>query len=395
RLANYRAINAYGPTEATINASYSVINAEQSVNIGRAVHNAQLYVLDSHQQLAIDGAVGELYIGGAGLARGYLNRPELNAFIDYSGVRLYRTGDLVRWVDECLVFVARIDEQVNLFGLRIETGEIEYHLNQLSGVKSCVVMACENQLVAYVESTDVTPLRNSLEQLLPRYMVPAVFVAVAQWPLPATGKIDKKALPAPGSMGFSEVTAPQTKAQKQIAQIWADVLSVGLQTLGLESNFFGCGGHSLLATRLIGQINQHCGSTLKVNHLFRWQTIGELADHLFEGKEIGANLIELASGDAGKIPLFLVHPVGGYAHCYTELAQELEFDGAVFGLQCGDDLNVEKMATRYIKAIKQVQPQGPYLLGGWSMGGAIAFEMACQLGEEEQHVEHLLLIYSF
>ncbi|NQZ12216.1 MAG: amino acid adenylation domain-containing protein, partial [Algicola sp.] len=287
RLADYcdrhdtKAINAYGPTESTINATYAVISANSAVNIGKAIGNVETYVLDKHQQLSAYGAIGELYLGGSQLARGYLNREQLTAetFITNpfahsfakSSERLYRTGDLVRLVDDQLHFMGRVDDQVKILGFRIETNEIENRLNQLEAVASSVVVihldnAGVKFLVGYftvaegsAETSDkdqTTQIRQALEQQLPQYMVPALFVMLDEFPLTPTGKIDKKALPAPDAKNRqkTEYVPPANITQMQLCGIWQDI--IGVEKVGINDHFFELGGHSLLATRVISQIHQ-------------------------------------------------------------------------------------------------------------------------------------------
>ncbi|HHL31758.1 MAG TPA: amino acid adenylation domain-containing protein, partial [Oceanospirillales bacterium] len=212
-----QAINAYGPTETTINSSFGII--ADSINMGKPIANSRAYILNNDLKLVPKGSVGELYIGGLGLSRGYLKRPELNKqyFIEHKFAgektpqRLYRSGDLVRYNgDDCLQYMGRVDEQIKIRGYRVELGEIEQQLLQIAAVGNCVLLlredqAGQQQLVAYVVLTDhnqqtaeqIKSIRDSLAEKLPDYMLPAVFMRIEQVPLTPNGKVDKKALPKP------------------------------------------------------------------------------------------------------------------------------------------------------------------------------------------------------
>ena len=268
-----RLINAYGPTEVTVCGSTRVYESGDSpCNIGQAIHNTSLYILDHHQCLVPFGIPGELYIGGDGVARGYLNRSDLTGakFIKnpFGPGRLYRTGDLVRRLpDGDLLFIGRADDQVKIRGFRIELGEIEAALVEEDCVREARVMVHHQQkqeqrdtrLVAYVladeESISIETLRRALKQRLPDYMIPATFIYLDAWPLTPNGKIDKKALPEPNmALLSSEYVAPDSETEIKLTRIWAELLEVDEGSLSVTANFFDMGGHSLLATRLVNLI---------------------------------------------------------------------------------------------------------------------------------------------
>ncbi|MCG1019858.1 non-ribosomal peptide synthetase, partial [Mycetohabitans sp. B4] len=263
-------INGYGPTESTTFATTYRITAVPKGNvnipIGRPIANTQVYLLDAHGQPVPLGAVGELYIGGAGVAQGYLNRPELTAecfvrdpFSDEADARMYKTGDLARYLpDGNLEFVGRNDEQVKIRGFRIEPGEIEACLVQHAQVRDAVVLVrgegVEKRLVAYVvaeaDEQLVSELRTHVAARLPEYMVPAALVRLDALPLTANGKLDRRALPEPdaGALAHQAYEAPQGELETTLAQIWAELLEV--ERVGRHDSFFALGGHSLLAVRL-------------------------------------------------------------------------------------------------------------------------------------------------
>ncbi|HVR95001.1 MAG TPA: amino acid adenylation domain-containing protein [Thermoanaerobaculia bacterium] len=405
--------NQYGPTEASIDTARWICRPG-TVSIGRPVANTRLYVTDGRLGLQPPGVAGELAIGGVGLARGYLDRPDLTAaaFVpDPSGTeaggRLYRTGDLCRLLpDGGVEFLGRIDHQVKIRGLRIELGEIEAALGRHPDVRETVVLAREPHegaaLVGYVVADEIhataAELRRFLGERLPVYMVPSAFVFLNELPLTTGGKVDRNALSAsalPERTRDGERLAPRDVLELRLVRLWEELL--GIQPVGVQDDFFELGGHSLLAVQLVAGIQKSFGRTLPLAALLRNPTVERLAAVLREGGDPARGvLVELAPG-TGR-PFFCVHAVGGEVLSYVSLARQLEVDRPVFGIQAGlqaqGDATVEEMAARYVQAIREVQPEGPYSLGGWSMGGVVAFEMACQLERQGEAVEPVVLIDS-
>ncbi|HEX2568813.1 MAG TPA: non-ribosomal peptide synthase/polyketide synthase, partial [Polyangia bacterium] len=300
-----RFLNTYGPTEGTVIATLAECTPEeQAPAIGRALANVELHVLDRHMAPVPVGVAGELYLGGLGLARGYLDRPELTAerfvpdpFGGEPGARLYRTGDLVRWRrDGQLEFLGRIDTQIKLRGFRIELGEVEAALARHPGVRQVAVVVREDapgeaRLVAYVVADQAeaaarpaaAELRASLRARLPEYMVPSAFLFLDALPLTPSGKVDRRALPAPGVAdvgGEGARVAPRTPVEEQVAALWAEVLRRPPGSLGVEDNFFELGGHSLLATQLIARIRNAFRIELQVRILFEAPTVALLAQKI-------------------------------------------------------------------------------------------------------------------
>ncbi|KYC42726.1 non-ribosomal peptide synthetase [Scytonema hofmannii PCC 7110] len=294
-------INAYGPTEATVEVTCKKLGVdEQKITIGRPIHNTQIYILDRYLQPVPIGVPGELLIGGASVARGYLNRPELtdekfisHPFLGSGGDRLYKTGDLARYLpDGNIEYLGRIDNQVKIRGFRIELGEIETVLSQYPHVQACCVIARQdtpgdNRLVAYiVPQKGVTLTTSELHQFLshklPDYMMPQAFVMLEFLPLTPNDKVDYGALPAPDlQSGADKYVAPRTPTEEMLAQIWAQVLKV--EQVGIHDNFFSLGGHSLLATQLVSRIRKIFQVELPLRELFATATVSELAqsiDHL-------------------------------------------------------------------------------------------------------------------
>ncbi|RON67348.1 non-ribosomal peptide synthetase [Pseudomonas fluorescens] len=304
-LGHVRLLNTYGPTEATVVSiihDCTALTADavswRGIPIGQGLDARRLYVLDDDLNLLPQGAVGELYIGGPSLARGYHRQPMLSAerfiadpFAD--GQRLYRTGDRARLrADGALEYVGRVDHQVKIRGFRIELGEIESRLQQCPGIREAVVLAVPLsgglQLVAYVVSDQAVldsaatqaafrqQIRAALQATLPDYMVPGHLLLLANLPLTPSGKLDRKALPAPDPVQLQgDYRAPQTDTEQQLAQIWAEVLQVS--RIGLDDHFFELGGHSLLAAQVIARIKTQLGVVLPLRSLFEKPVLADLA----------------------------------------------------------------------------------------------------------------------
>jgi amino acid adenylation domain-containing protein len=423
-LPDCQLINGYGPTEnTTFTCCYPISSLDglSAVPIGKPIANTQVYVLDTDGQPVPIGIPGELYIGGDGLARGYLARPDLtsekfvaNPFA--TGQQLYRTGDLVRYLpDGNLEFLGRIDTQVKIRGFRIELGEIDAVLAQHPAVREVRTIDREDRpgdkrLVAYLVidptvSTAAIDWRSFLQSKLPDYLIPSAFVIVAALPLTANGKVDRRALPMPESDRPTDpqtLVAPRDEVERQLTEIWERVLDV--RPIGMRDNFFAIGGHSLLAVRLFAEIDRIWGQNLPLATLLQAQTIEDLAKVL--GKQASkpasiatwSSLVLIQSGGP-KPPLFCIHPIGGNILEYYTFATYLDREQPIYGLQSQglDGLQqpfrrVEDMASHYIKEIRTIQPHGPYFLLGYSFGGLVAYEMACQLKADGEQIQMLALL---
>ena len=418
--------NLYGPTEASVECTYWDCERETKRNfvpIGRPIPNYQIHIVDEHFNPVPTGTAGELLIGGIGLARGYLNRPELteekfresanSALItqhSFPDPRFYRTGDLARLhpdgVIECL---GRIDFQVKIRGHRIEPGEIETVLSQHDLVRECVVVAREDvpgdkRLVAYYVSKEGAlkheELRHHLSQKLPDYMIPSLLLRLDALPLSPNGKIDRKQLPSPEKVNNDRdsVVLADNQTEEKLVKIWETALH--LHPISVTDNFFELGGHSLLAVRIFAEIEANFGKRLPLVTLFQSPTIRQLAVFLQVPSEqsLWSALVPLQPNGSNP-PFFCVHAVGGNVLEYYELAQQMPSDQPFYGLQSvGLDgkrqplTSIEEMAAQYIKELRQLQPQGPYHLGGRSFGGVVAYEMAQQLREQNQSVALVALL---
>jgi amino acid adenylation domain-containing protein len=410
--------NAYGPTEASVvTTCLDIKNLENeaiSVSIGRPISNTTVYLLDQFGTAVPIGVVGELYIGGPGVAHGYVNAPELtserfvvNPFSEEPGARLYRTGDLARWLpDGTIEFVGRTDHQIKIRGFRIELGEIEAVLKQHPAVVQATVVLGEDngekRLLAYAAG-DLSKLteesvRTFLTQKLPDYMLPSAIVTMEELPFDANGKIDRRALPEalridPGK----ETVAPRDALEAQLLAIWQKALE--LTTFGVTDNFFELGGHSLLAVRIFSEIERCLGRKLPVATFFQAPTVEALANVLRQQtQEKRLSALVAIQPFGSRPPFFNVHDGYGSAIYYGLLAGRLgpeqpfygflarNKDGAVLQLT-----SIETIAEYYIDEMLQVRPVGPYYLGGFCLGGVIAFEMARQLHAAGQQVALLIL----
>ncbi|MGG4268306.1 thioesterase domain-containing protein, partial [Peribacillus simplex] len=406
--------NVYGPTECTVDATcYRIKKDSKRVTIGRPLPNVQAYVLDENLLPVPVGVTGELYIGGAGLARGYLNRPELTSerFIPHpfnEGERLYRTGDLVSYLaDGHLDYLGRFDNQVKIRGFRIELGEIEANIESHPSVKEAVVLIREDQpgdqrLVAYVVGEgSMHEWREHLKRQVPNYMVPAHFIKVNAIPLTTNGKVDRKALNSltiQRESSFSAPIIPRDEIEYQLITIWQDLLQI--EDVHVNDDFFNRGGHSLLVIKLISKIREKFGKEIKVSALIKNPTVEGMAYLIRDNHGIGKSLSVLVPlQESEKRPFFCVHPFMGNVFCYIQLARLLKDHCSFYGLQNPlvekegmSGLTLSEVVQLYIEEMKRVQPEGPYRLGGWSLGGAIAYEIATRLRNQGEEVEVLVLM---
>ncbi len=444
--------NLYGSTEVTVWATAARLAPGAALSLGRPIAGTVAYVLDRALEPVPLGAPGELFVGGAGLARGYHGDPERTAerflpdpwsglqcpsgppgasgsprspemegvagapespgppgAVDAAGApgsRLYRTGDLVRQLpDGRLDFLGRVDRQVNVRGFRIAIGEVEAALAVHPAVREAAVVVREDggagdrRLVAYWVAVPPAPspdeLRAFLRDRLPDFMVPGAFVPLAAIPRTASGKLDRGALPAPEHVGS---IGPRDLLELRLVQLWEEVLDV--RPIGVRDGFFKLGGHSLLAVPLMVRVRELFGRELPLASLFQAGTVENLAALLRREGEVPPRepLVAITAPSAGgRPPFFCVHPAGGNVLCYAELARALGPRQPFYGLQLPEvdaatPTELPALAALYVQALRRAQPQGPYHLGGWSLGGVVAFEMARQLAASGQTVELLALV---
>ncbi|MCP5095184.1 MAG: amino acid adenylation domain-containing protein, partial [Chloroflexi bacterium] len=422
-LPHCRLHNHYGPAETHVVSAYTLSETPEEwdalPSIGTPVANTQLYILDGQMAPVPVGVSGMLYIGGDHISRGYMARPRLTAerYIPNpfgNNDRLYKTGDLARYLaDGRIQFLGRRDFQVKIRGYRIELGELETILNQHPQVRRAVVAAPivrqanapdERRLVAYVVPVhaDETGVEEELRQFLlaqmPSYMVPGFFMFLETLPKTPSGKIDRRHLPTPGVSPTASFVPPRDVVELKLAELWQEVL--GLTAVGIHDNFFSVGGHSLLAVRMVSRMQALFGQTVPVAALFQNSSIAQLAAILRNKGDFStmSPLVKIREQGSNP-PLFLVHPGGGNVLPYVELAQYVDAERPLYGFQslgltAHDQIQytIEEMATTYVEALKDVQPHGPYALGGWSMGGTVALEMAQQLQANGDEIAHLILI---
>jgi aspartate racemase len=416
--------NLYGPSEDTTYSTFTLVKKGDSiVTIGRPIANTRCWLLDARMQPVPIGLPGEVYISGVGLARGYLNRPELtaerfipNPFNQSKGSdRLYKTGDLARYLpDGNIEFLGRIDHQVKIRGFRIELGEIESVLSQHPAVREAVAIAREDvpgnkRLVAYLVAKQepaptMSDLRRFLKERLPEYMVPSAFVFLDTLPLTPNGKVDRRTLPAPEMARLDSqdiYVAPRNPVELQLAEIWEKML--GVQRISIADNFFELGGHSLLAVQLLTEIEKAFNKKLPSATIFQAPTVEQLAGilHQPEWSTACPSMVVIQPGTS-QPPLFCIHVLGRGLEFYRPLVSYLERSQPVYGLstQIMDDKQglpnrVEDLAGYYIKEIRTIQPEGPYLLLGVSFGGTVAFEIARQLHTQGQKVALLGLLDTY
>ncbi|MEH2523002.1 MULTISPECIES: non-ribosomal peptide synthase/polyketide synthase [unclassified Bradyrhizobium] len=426
-------INGYGPTETVVTPLVWKVDGASECEtpyapIGLPVGDRSAYILDSSLNVIPAGVAGELCLGGVGLARGYHGKAGMTAerfvpdpFSALPGGRLYRTGDLARWREDGTVeYLGRSDDQVKVNGFRIELGEIQTSLLRHEEIEQAAVVALAgaagSQLVAYIAPKAARDASEAaaealvervigfLKQTLPVYMVPARIMVLERLPTLSSGKIDRRALPAPDSAGRSFV-APQGPAETAMARLWADILK--LPQVGVTDNFFELGGNSILSLKVVARLRQDktFGIEIKLRDLLQKPTIRALL------ADAGASpaaalapsaLLPLNAAVRGAHPVFCVHGGFGTVFDYGPLARRLEGRRQVIGVQSRmlvdsswSDRSLEAMASDYANEIRQAQPHGPYSLVGWSLGGLLVTLVAAELERCGERVDYLALVDSF
>ncbi|MBK3774258.1 amino acid adenylation domain-containing protein [Azospirillum brasilense] len=427
--------NLYGPTEAAVDVTYcpasgAWIEGDGGVPIGRPVWNTQLRILDHALRPVPPGAVGELYLCGDQLAIGYLGRPGLTAsrFVadpfDH-GRRMYRTGDLARWLpDGSVEYLGRTDHQVKIRGQRIELGEIESALAALPGVAQAVVTAAvlgegrsepgmdQRQLVAHLVpaagcAVDEAAIRAALRNTLPPHMLPAAYVTLGALPLSPNGKLDRNALPLPaaGAEAASSGRPPAPGLESRLAVLFVELLE--RERIGADDDFFAIGGHSLLAMRLAARIRRDLGQPVAVSQIMVAPTVARLAALLAEAGErdepenLGfASVIRLRDGSGP--PLICLYPGSGLSWQYSVLSRYVSGGRPIIGLQSPRpngplalSADLDELCDRQLAILRSVQPQGPYHLLGYSLGGTVAYGLAVRLRRLGERVAFLGLLDTY
>lgn len=417
RETKHRLFNTYGPTETTVVALAFEIKVsyqpETTVPIGQPLPGYRIYIADNNRQLVPEGVAGELLVAGDSLALGYLNRePEQNkAFIwfetpDNGLQRCYCTGDLVIAGQNGLIYYqGRVDAQVKIRGYRVEPGEIEQQISSFDGVETCVVAVSANasgekSLFAFYteksEPVSAQAIKEELKKKLPAYMVPEMIMPVGEIPLTSNGKVDKKKLIVTAreklAQSTNESAKPTNETEEFVLGLWKKVLSI--DSMGIDDDFFDLGGHSLKALQLMAEIKKLKDINIPLASLIQNSTVRTFAPMLTsEDKNNFWQCLVPIRPKGSKTPLFLIHGAGLNVLLYQSLTHHLKDDRPIYafqakGLDGSRELsnNIEEMADDYIEEIKKVQPNGPYMLLGFSLGGFIAFDMAKKLAEKGNKV---------
>lgn len=419
----FRIINCYGITETTVDVSCYEASAEElpasgMIPIGRPLGNVKVYLLDTYKNPVPVGVTGDMYIGGAGVGRGYWRRPELNAekFVSdpfVPGKKMYWSGDLGRYrQDGSIEFLGRADNQVKIRGYRIEIGEVETAILKHPLIRKAIVLDKVDQrkqryLVGYIETDHqftIGEMRQELSRSLPDHMIPSHFLFLDKFPMTPNGKVDRRAL---NEMEIQLVTGveyvpPQNRVQKVMAEVWAEILKV--ERVGINDNFFELGGDSLKIIQLTAKVNEALKVQLNPGVIYTNPTVQLLSQKLLEQENPLDNLqcvIPIRSGAKEK-NIFCTHPIGGGLIYYRELSQYLDEEYNIYGIQARGLLSNDEPHTDneervrfYLRELKAIQPEGPYIIMGYCAGGDIAYEIVRQLENMGEKVERLLILDSW
>ncbi|HBR6699908.1 TPA: enterobactin non-ribosomal peptide synthetase EntF [Klebsiella pneumoniae] len=431
RLTGAPLHNLYGPTEAAVDVSwYPACGSElaavtgSSVPIGWPVWNTGLRILDAAMRLVPPGVAGDLYLTGIQLAQGYLGRPDLTAsrfIVDpfAPGERMYRTGDVARWLTNGAVeYLGRSDDQLKIRGQRIELGEIDRVMSALPDVGQAVSHACvfnqaaatggdARQLVGYLVSDsglplDTAALKARLAEQLPPHMVPVVLMQLAELPLSANGKLDRKALPLPTLGGERSGRPPEPGMETLVAAAFSQLL--GCEVNDIDADFFALGGHSLLAMRLAAQLSRQLARQVTPGQVMVASTVGKLSALLAadlsdeQAQRLGLDtLLPLRESDGPT--LFCFHPASGFAWQFSVLARYLSPRWSITGIQSprpqgpmASAASLDEVCEHHLQTLLAQQPHGPYYLFGYSLGGTLAQGIAARLRQRGEAVAFLGLL---
>lgn len=420
---NARLFNTYGPTEATVVATVFEITSdfvmESSIPIGNPMPGYKVYITDRGHSVLPQGLQGELLISGASVADGYLNRDEVEkkAFVtlsvDNSEERCYCSGDLVYMGENGKIYyIGRSDGQLKIRGYRVEPGEIENQIMALGGVEQCMVIGKPNDkgdksLIAFFvpgegRKNSGEILKSESARILPGYMVPDNFIEISEIPITPNGKTDKKALlnyviPIK-KKSVSNIIGKATQIQETLLKYWCIVLED--ESLSIDDDFFENGGHSLRAVRLMSLIKKELGIHLPLSSLISYPTPRSLGDLIESNKtDVLWKCLVPIRPKGNKMPLYLIHGAGLNVLLYQSLGNLLDPDRPIYAMQAKgldgkNDIStsIEEMARDYIKEIKTNQPEGPYAILGFSLGGFIAYEMGQQFLKQGDEIAFLGVI---
>lgn len=418
-ITDARVINSYGTSETTIDSTYFEVTPQSiahcadpmdGIPIGKPFGNSQVHILDAALNPVPPGIIGELYIGGAGVTAGYVNDATQTAaaFLSLSlnedgeSETFYKTGDLAKWDQHGFIhFEGRKDNQVKIRGHRIELSEIEKTLLAHADIRQAIVLIQQNALQepclsAFYEShpeqtVAEDEIRHQLASRLPNYMVPTFIQSLEKLPELENGKINTNALPKPSSLSQREYSAPVTMYEEKIAEIWKKML--GVQDVGLYDDFFELGGNSLYLIELMVQIQDSFSIQISVNQLFKLSTLLGMAktvEDVVTGKVEGAQPY-IVYNPGQNIQLFSFPPAGGYSIVYQALAESMPD----LSLISFNYLTAENKIEQYIQQILTLQPQGPYHLFGYSLGGNLAFEVAKEMERQGRPVANVIIMDSY
>ncbi len=419
--------NLYGTIESSVFSMVNKVIPESKNILGKPVSNSNVIIVDSQFQPVPVDVPGEILISGLGLARGYFNdisstsEKFLSLSIgNLSSTKYFRTGDLARYkLDGGIEFLSPIKRKIHMRGFSFEPNDIEKALLENPTVYNALVVQKQfpdgtTRFVAYLvidnsneinRTTElIKNLRRFLRSKFPDYMIPESFVVLDEIPLQKDGRVDYEALPVPkqSDSDFEDFVAPRNKSEEILASIWSELLKI--PKVSVKDSFFDLGGQSLLAVRLFNRIDEEFGQRFPLAMLFKAPTIEDLANKLINKDDSNSEWPSLIpiQPRGSKNPLFLVHGAGGNVLLYNALAKHLEPDYPLYGLQSQglDGVSkpletIEEMADRYLQEIKTVQPHGPYFLGGYCMGGTIAYEMAQRLVADGERVSMVAMLDTY
>ena len=414
---DYALYNVYGPTESTVYVTnFRVDKLYERVPLGKPLANTDIYITDKDGSLCPVGTFGELCVSGPNLAKGYLNLPELtderfvpNPFsYETHFEKMYKTGDIARWMpDGNIDFIGRRDCQVKVRGFRIELSEIEGAMRRHPDIKNCAVIARADKsdnkyIIGYFVADKplaVADIKHFLEDTLPPYMIPDFFMQIPAVPINPNGKLDAASLPdvLEGVSRTHEYVAPKGRVERQLALIWADVLNLDAEKISREDRFFDIGGTSLRSTELSLRVRNTFKENMPPAVVFKYPKLKDQAAYL--NKHNRFSMVYAFNEKGARTPIFFVHTANTGAEAYVPLAEKLPEDQPFYAVEPHNIFSeeapirgVKELAARYVRYIRRVNPDGPYILGGWSFGAVVAYEMAVLLRREHKEVEQLYLL---